>query len=150
MTLLAFDTRDQRWTLHSIEHGTNFILKLIHGSDDYLGKCIVDETEKGWFIQLIDRKPESIQRQEALAKKTKLEKDDEERNQKLLEQQIERAAKAETNPQHTIFTELQRQSEEEKVAFKIGGAKSQDGAPVSSSSSSVLTEKLSMRYNIIG
>lgn len=108
------------------------------------GKCIVDETEKGWFIQLIDRKPESIQRQEALAKKTKLEKDDVERNQKLLEQQIERAAKAETNPQQTVFTELQRQNEEEKVAFKIGGAKNQDGAPVSSSSS-VLTEKLSAR-----
>lgn len=95
------------------------------------GKCVVDETEKGWFIQLIDRKPETIERQKALEKKAKMDQDSEERNRRLLERQIERAAKAETNQQQTEFTELQRQSEEEKVTFKFGGARPKD---VSSSS----------------
>ena len=29
-------------------------------------KCVVDYTEKGWFIQYIDRDPETIHRQEAI------------------------------------------------------------------------------------
>lgn len=40
------------------------------------GHCTVDETEKGWFVAYIDRDPETIARQEALAKKEKMEKDD--------------------------------------------------------------------------
>jgi hypothetical protein len=30
------------------------------------GHCVVDETEKGWFIQFIDRDWEAIKKQEAL------------------------------------------------------------------------------------
>lgn len=44
------------------------------------GHCVVDETEKGWFITYIDRDPETIAMQEALAKKEKMDKDDEVRN----------------------------------------------------------------------
>lgn len=40
---------------------------------------MVDETEKGWFVQYIDRDPETLKRQEALKSKEKMEKDDEER-----------------------------------------------------------------------
>lgn len=40
------------------------------------GRCTVDETEKGWFVAHIDRDPETIARQQALAKKDKMEKDD--------------------------------------------------------------------------
>lgn len=94
------------------------------------GKCVVDETEKGWFIQLIDRKPDSIERQVAQQKKSKLEQDDVERNQKLLQQQIERASRTATDRPEAVFTDLQRQSEDEKVAFKLsggGGGKQKDG-----------------------
>lgn len=100
------------------------------------GKCVVDETEKGWFIQLIDRKPETIERQKAMEKKAKMDQDSEERNRRLLERQIERAAKAETNQPQTEFTELQRENEEEKVVFKFGGAKPKDQVPSLSSAMS--------------
>ncbi len=43
------------------------------------GHCVVDQTEKGWFVQYIDRDPETIRRQEQLQKKEKMEMDDEER-----------------------------------------------------------------------
>ena len=33
------------------------------------GKCVVDQTEKGWYVTWIDRDPETIARQEALEKK---------------------------------------------------------------------------------
>jgi hypothetical protein len=33
------------------------------------GRCVVDETEKGWYIQWIDRDPAAIARQEQLAQK---------------------------------------------------------------------------------
>ncbi|KUF90863.1 Phosphoserine aminotransferase [Phytophthora nicotianae] len=44
------------------------------------GKCVVDETEKGWYIQYIDRDPKAIARQKELEKKKKAELDHEERN----------------------------------------------------------------------
>jgi len=43
--------------------------------------CEVENTEKGWFITYIDNGPESLQRQENLKKKEKMEKTSEERMQ---------------------------------------------------------------------
>ncbi|KAH9630562.1 hypothetical protein HF086_016066 [Spodoptera exigua] len=40
------------------------------------GKCVVDETEKGWFVAYIDRDPAAIAALEAKAKKEKMDKDD--------------------------------------------------------------------------
>ncbi|XP_023707106.1 KIN17-like protein, partial [Cryptotermes secundus] len=37
------------------------------------GKCMVDETEKGWYVYYIDRDPEIISLQEALVRKEKME-----------------------------------------------------------------------------
>ena len=56
----------------------------------------MDQTEKGWFIAYIDRDPETIARQEALAKKEKLELDDEERTQRFIQQQVEKALESKT------------------------------------------------------
>ena len=39
----------------------------------------MDHTEKGWFIQYIDRSPEVLKRQAEAQKKEKMELDDEER-----------------------------------------------------------------------
>ena len=78
------------------------------------GKCNVDYTEKGWFIQYIDRDPETIRKQELVKAKEKMDMDDSEREAKLIQQQIERAAKQEKNVIETEFTELKRENEEEK------------------------------------
>lgn len=43
------------------------------------GLCVVDETEKGWFIQYVDRDPETLRKMEASKSREKHEKDDEER-----------------------------------------------------------------------
>ncbi len=54
------------------------------------GFCKVDETPKGWYVQYIDRDPETIRRQEELEKKKKQEMDDEERSAKFIEEQVRR------------------------------------------------------------
>lgn len=54
------------------------------------GKCVVDETEKGWFITYIDRDPETIAMQEKLQRKVKMAKDDQERELAFLKKQIKR------------------------------------------------------------
>uniref|UniRef100_A0A8D8YUS0 DNA/RNA-binding protein KIN17 n=1 Tax=Cacopsylla melanoneura TaxID=428564 RepID=A0A8D8YUS0_9HEMI len=84
------------------------------------GKCIVDETEKGWFVTYIDRDPETIAFQQAMAKKEKMEQDDAERNMKFLEHQImlgkQKAAQSE--PKEPVSNELIR-NEDEKLTLKL-------------------------------
>ena len=53
------------------------------------GYCLVDETEKGWYVAYVDRDPETIRRQEQLRRKEKFEKDEEERMQEFINKQIE-------------------------------------------------------------
>ena len=83
------------------------------------GKVIADETEKGWFITYIDRDPDTIARQEALAKKEKLDKDDQERVAHYIEKQVERA-KQTCKEEEVIYTELKRENEEEKIQIQLG------------------------------
>jgi len=82
------------------------------------GHCVVDETEKGWFIQYVDRDPETIRRQDALQKKEKMDMDDEERRARFIQQQIERSQK-DSDIENPMYTEIQRQSEDEKVEFRL-------------------------------
>ncbi|RKO91199.1 domain of Kin17 curved DNA-binding protein-domain-containing protein, partial [Blyttiomyces helicus] len=58
------------------------------------GLCEVDETPKGWFMKWIDRSPEALAKQEAILKKERAEKTEEEREQKALAEQIEKATAA--------------------------------------------------------
>ncbi|XP_050413490.1 DNA/RNA-binding protein KIN17 [Patella vulgata] len=81
------------------------------------GKCVVDLTEKGWFISYIDRDPETIKKQEAIKAKEKIDLDDEERTSKFIQKQIEKAALNEKRKTETEFTDLNRQDEDEKVVF---------------------------------
>ncbi|GAA6061452.1 hypothetical protein JCM10212_005655 [Sporobolomyces blumeae] len=55
------------------------------------GVCVVDETEKGWFISWIDNSPRALAKAEANQKKERGEMDDEMRQRKLIQEQIERA-----------------------------------------------------------
>ncbi|XP_064483551.1 DNA/RNA-binding protein KIN17-like [Ornithodoros turicata] len=84
------------------------------------GHCTVDETEKGWFITYVDRDPETIRRQEAVAKKERLDLDDQERMSRFIEKQIERDRERLGGPSQDVgYTELKREDEEEKVVFKL-------------------------------
>ncbi|KAF2883987.1 hypothetical protein ILUMI_22185 [Ignelater luminosus] len=89
------------------------------------GKCIVDETEKGWFITYVDRDPETIAAQEKRNKKLKLDKDDEERLQEFIEKQVRHGQDQGGPSEEPQYTELVRESEEEKLSLdlKLNGVK---------------------------
>lgn len=85
------------------------------------GLCEVDPTPKGWYIRYIDRSPETLARQAAAAKKGKMDKDDEERTQKMIEQQIARAlaSKGDEEEPTPAYSELKREDEGEKLTFDL-------------------------------
>lgn len=90
----------------------------------YLGrvnKCSVDETEKGWFVTYIDRNPEALARQEALNKKEKMIKDDQERMADFIEKQVARAKQQmSADPVSAEYTELRRDSENAIIQLALG------------------------------
>lgn len=51
----------------------------------------MEETDKGLQISWIDNSPEALKRQDAIGKRERMEKGDEEREQQLIQEQIERA-----------------------------------------------------------
>lgn len=87
------------------------------------GLCHVDCTEKGWFITYIDRDPETLMKQENLAKKEKMEKDYEERMAKIIGEQVERGKQQEKNApnfdQDLSQKEFKKENEEQKIAFAL-------------------------------
>ncbi|KAL5356171.1 domain of Kin17 curved DNA-binding protein-domain-containing protein [Aspergillus floccosus] len=94
------------------------------------GLCRVEETEKGLFVSYIDRSPETLRRREAIMKKERQDRGDEEREQRLIQEQVERAqqrkdrAEEEVDPEAKI---LQRK-EGEKVKLNLGFGKKTEGA----------------------
>ncbi|XP_033606587.1 DNA/RNA-binding protein KIN17 [Cryptotermes secundus] len=54
------------------------------------GKCKVDEGEEGWFVQHVDRDPETTVMQEAVSRKEKIDRDDQEMMMAFTEKQIEK------------------------------------------------------------
>ncbi|XP_012680855.2 DNA/RNA-binding protein KIN17 [Clupea harengus] len=83
------------------------------------GLCKVDETPKGWYIAWVDRDPETIRRAEEQERKKKQDLDDEERSAKFIEDQVRRGRAGKEPEEEPVFTELVRESEEEKVAFNL-------------------------------
>ncbi|EDN06428.1 C2H2 finger domain-containing protein [Histoplasma capsulatum] len=60
----------------------------------YLGRegiCRVEEGEKGIFISWIDNSPDALRRQDALRKKEMQDRGDEERERRMIEEQVRRA-----------------------------------------------------------
>lgn len=95
----------------------------------YLGRegvCRVEEGEKGFLISWIDNTPEALQRQEVIRKKERMDRGDEEREQKAIQEQIERAKRnAEMSgklgqdiPEEEKI--LKRESDEGKVKLAFG------------------------------
>ncbi|NXC92775.1 KIN17 protein, partial [Certhia familiaris] len=81
------------------------------------GLCKVDETPKGWYIQYIDRDPETIRRQQEQERKKKQDLDDEEKTAKFIEQQVRRGLEGK-ELEMPVYTELNRENEE-KVKFNL-------------------------------
>lgn len=88
------------------------------------GKCKVDETPKGWFITFIDREPETLLREGLKNKRERAELADEERHDRALAEQIERASKnfkpEQVQPEQEK-RELQKQ-DGEKIGFALGSS----------------------------
>ncbi|XP_063980068.1 DNA/RNA-binding protein KIN17-like [Diachasmimorpha longicaudata] len=76
------------------------------------GKCVVDETEKGWFVTYIDRDPETLALQEKKAKKEKMDKDDEERLMYFIEKQVEQGRQENSVSQEDTLAPLERSEED--------------------------------------
>lgn len=109
----------------------------------YLGRegfCVVDETEKGWFVQYIDRDPETIALQEKMAKKDKMEKDDNEKMMEFLEKQIERGKEIGNSTEHQP-TELVRDESSEPITINMPMFKKPQPKLASIPISSSLTKK---------
>ena len=83
-----------------------------------LGKVIADETEKGWFITYIDRDPETIEKQEALAKKQKMDRDDQERLSHFIELQVEKGKQTTVEEPEVVLKEFKRENEE-KIQIQL-------------------------------
>lgn len=61
------------------------------------GKCKVDETPKGWFITYIDRESETLLKEKLKNKRARADLAEEERHEKEIQEQIERAEKKTAN-----------------------------------------------------
>ncbi|CAB3259434.1 unnamed protein product [Arctia plantaginis] len=97
------------------------------------GKCVVDETEKGWFVAYIDRDPAAIAAQEAKAKKEKMDKDDQERMLDFIQKQVQRGKK-ESSVEEPSYSEFKRESSQERVTLSLkrkAEDKKADALPVS-------------------
>ncbi|RAL04482.1 putative C2H2 finger domain protein (Kin17) [Aspergillus ibericus CBS 121593] len=89
----------------------------------YLGReglCRVEETEKGLFVSYIDRSPEAMRRQEALLKKERQDRGDEELEQKQLQEQIRRAQQTAKEEEVDPEARKLQRKEGEKVKLNIG------------------------------
>ncbi|XP_061725484.1 DNA/RNA-binding protein KIN17 [Cydia pomonella] len=82
------------------------------------GKCVVDETEKGWFVAYIDRDPAAVAAMEAKAKKEKMDKDDQERMLEFIQKQVERGRK-EGDDGTPSYTEFKRESSQERISLSL-------------------------------
>ncbi|KAJ1729959.1 hypothetical protein LPJ61_003267 [Coemansia biformis] len=72
------------------------------------GKCRVEDSERGWMVSWIDTSPEALARQAAIQKKELQEMDDEQREQKLLQEQIERARQTQKHSGATGGSDMTR------------------------------------------
>ena len=55
---------------------------------DVLGICEIEQTEKGWYLTLIDKDPDAVKREMESEKKERMDLDDEQRRQKLIAEQV--------------------------------------------------------------
>jgi DNA/RNA-binding protein KIN17 len=85
------------------------------------GICRVTEDEKGVYIAWIDNSPESLRRQDAVRKKERQDRGDEEREKKAIQEQVERAHRAvkEEEDKEDMKRTLERK-DGEKITLSFG------------------------------
>ncbi|EHL01676.1 putative KIN17-like protein [Glarea lozoyensis 74030] len=86
------------------------------------GICRVEEEERGLFVSWIDNSPEALRRQDAIRKKERQDKGDEEREQMLIRQQVARA-KAEAGEREDDLSDGERELKregDEKIKLSFG------------------------------
>ncbi|KAG5519877.1 hypothetical protein PMAC_000154 [Pneumocystis sp. 'macacae'] len=86
----------------------------------YEGICRVDETEKGLYISWIDNSPEALRRQQSIIKRDRQDKGDEERELRMINEQVERAKKIRENKEENhedVVKELKR--DENKISISL-------------------------------
>ncbi len=96
------------------------------------GICRVEDTEKGLFIAWIDNSPGALRRRDAISKKERQDKGDEEREQRHLREQIERAiveAPVERDVDIESRTLQHNEGEKIKLNFTLKLSASQPSAP---------------------
>ena len=88
------------------------------------GRCVVEETDKGWYIQWIDRDPKTLEKQAKLEQRQKAELDDEERMKMLIDSQIAAGvsvagSEEEQNMEEESFT-LKRDENQPRLEISLG------------------------------
>jgi DNA/RNA-binding protein KIN17 len=87
------------------------------------GICRVEEDEKGLHISWVDNSPENLRRQDALRKKERQDRGDEEREQALIREQVERAKMDAEERGEADLDDEERQlkrAEGEKIKLSFG------------------------------
>lgn len=117
----------------------------------YLGQegiCRVEETEKGVHISWIDNSPEALRRQAAIQKQERMEKNDEEREQRMIRDQI---AKAEgerlVNEDENGHTRDFEKQDGQKVSLSLGLKQAKPPSPPQSAERSGSEERNIEEYN---
>ena len=97
------------------------------------GICRVEDTEKGLHVAWIDNSPEALRRQDAIRKKERQDKGDEEREQKLIREQVERArmdAEEKMNDEEDDKVGVLEREDGEKIKLDFGlKSKDSQGVP---------------------
>ena len=89
------------------------------------GKCVVEETERGWYVTYIERDPALLARQEAHRRRVESERAEEEKAAKRMEKQRVEAAKAVAMAGGSVevaeASKLERSEDDKPVALMTGG-----------------------------
>jgi len=95
------------------------------------GICKVEENEKGLHVAWIDNSPEALRRHDAVRRQEAMEKGDEEREQRMIDEQIKRAreTRAETGEIDSNAKQLQR-AEGEKITLNFGSKTAMTKPPI--------------------
>ncbi len=89
-----------------------------------MGKCVVEETERGWYVTFIERDPAILAQQENYKRRVEAEKREEKKVAKRMEMQRIEAAKLMDRAGVGINVEasnLNRTDDDAPIALKLGG-----------------------------
>lgn len=98
------------------------------------GICRVEDDEKGLFVSWVDNSPDALRRQEAIRKKERQDRGDEEREQKAIREQVERANRdaeaAGRLGEEDEDTKVLKREEGEKITLAFGAKKTLTSPPL--------------------